>query len=162
MDNLVKENSRLGGTKGSPCLQAVVEAPFYEDAPLFPWAIANHKPFSPISLHGDMTHEEVGLIFSQLVNYNGLESQGNVNKVLHQVLESEALILPGGIQAKKGAAQVISPSCCCGLESWRDWWDFLKTGQSPWLGHDPSPWIEIADGVIRVWSILNRRKYGNG
>lgn len=40
MDNLVKENSRLGGTKGSPCLQAVVEAPFYEDAPLFPWAIA--------------------------------------------------------------------------------------------------------------------------
>ena len=47
---------------------------------------------------------------------------------------------------------IISPSCCCGLEDWREWRDFLETEDSPWLGHDPSPWIERQGKVVRVWS----------
>ena len=35
---------------------------------------------------------------------------------------------------------------------WREWQDFLKTNKTPWLGHDPSPWIEQVDDVIRIWS----------
>jgi hypothetical protein len=28
----------------------------------------------------------------------------------------------------------------------------LKTGDTPWLGHDPSPWVETRDDLIRIWS----------
>ncbi|WP_157544907.1 hypothetical protein [Microtetraspora fusca] len=44
----------------------------------------------------------------------------------------------------------ISPSCCSGLEDWREW-GALPQGYWPFLGHDPSPWIEILSDRFRVW-----------
>ena len=46
----------------------------------------------------------------------------------------------------------ISPSCCCGLEDWREWLNFLSTGYSPFLGHQSdSPHLEKLDNrLIRV------------
>ncbi|KAF3883832.1 MULTISPECIES: hypothetical protein [Nostocales] len=58
----------------------------------------------------------------------------------------------GGLQVRTATDKVINPSCCCGLETWRDWLRFVKKGQSPWLGHDPSPWVEKVGGLVRVWS----------
>jgi hypothetical protein len=58
--------------------------------------------------------------------------------------------IPGGLVAKHGKTEIF-PSCCCGLESWREWVDMLKGNSSPWLGHDPSPFVEpVAEG-FRVW-----------
>jgi hypothetical protein len=70
---------------------------------------------------------------------------------LEKILAADGLALAGGVQAAF-EEQVISPSCCCGLEGWREWQDFLKTGETPCLGHNPSPWREQVDGVIRIWS----------
>jgi hypothetical protein len=136
----------------NPHLQAVVEASLYQGGSLCPWPIANCQPFSFIRLSGKMTDREVGLVFAQLVMFNHLESNGDTNNVLHQVIQAEKLILPGGLQVRSAADQVISPSCCCGLETWRDWLRFAETGASPWLGHDPSPWVEKVGGLVRVWS----------
>ncbi|WP_299415161.1 hypothetical protein [Acaryochloris sp. IP29b_bin.148] len=66
-------------------------------------------------------------------------------------MEAESLVLPGGIQIVS-EEKVIPPSCCCGLETWREWIDFLQTDHSPWLGHDPSPWVERQGNSIRIWS----------
>lgn len=50
------------------------------------------------------------------------------------------------------------PGCCAGLEDWREWAEVL-TGSSPWLGHDPTPEVEIGANELRVWqdSGANRR-----
>ncbi|WP_298919641.1 hypothetical protein [uncultured Nostoc sp.] len=123
----------------NPCLQAVIEAPCYEGEPLWPWFVADYKPFSRIQLYGEITDLEVGLIFAQLVKYNDLDSESDANDVLYQVIESKTLILPGGLQVRSSADELICPGCCCGLEEWREWLDFLTTGRSPWLGQRSKP-----------------------
>lgn len=60
--------------------------------------------------------------------------------------------MPGGISVFGEGQKRISPGCCCGLDEWREWIDFLETGRTPWIGHDPSPWLEINGGIVRIWS----------
>jgi hypothetical protein len=84
-----------------------------------------------------------------LVEYNGIEGR-DLAALQTAILEAESLILPGGLQASLGHQQ-ISPSCCCGLEGWREWEDVLEGGFL-WLGHDPAPWVELSSDVVRVWS----------
>ena len=137
----------------SPHLQAIVEVCQDKNKPLCPWTTtADFKRCRFIRLSGKMTEQEVGLIIAELVTYNQLDTNGNTNNVLHRVIQAETLILPGGIQVRATADQIITPGCCCGLERWRDWLRFLKTGRSPWLGHNPSPWVEKVGGLVRVWS----------
>jgi hypothetical protein len=132
-------------------LQAVVESPSFQGEFQCPWDVPQFKPFSWIRLSGEMTYQEIGLVFAQLIQYNHLDLSGESQVVLKRVLEAQGLILPGGIQVVFGNKS-ISPSCCCGLETWREWQDYLKTGQSPWLGHNPSPWIEKQGELVCIWS----------
>ncbi len=134
-------------------MQAVIEAPYYEYKFLCPWEIPEFKPFSNIRLWGEMTYPEIGLVFAQLAKYNQIKLTDDKQAVIKQILAAESLVLPGGIQLIcEEQDTTISPSCCCGLETWREWIDFLQTGQSPWLGHDPSPWVERQGNVVRIWS----------
>lgn len=133
-------------------MQAVIEAPYYEGEFSCPWAIVKFEPYSMMRLHGLMTYPEIGLVFAQLAKYNKIELTGDRLTVLKQVVAAESLVLPGGIQIISDSHETIFPSCCCGLETWREWIDFLKTGQTPWLGHDPSPFVENRGDVIRIWS----------
>lgn len=132
-------------------IQAVIETPYYEGEFSCPWQIPEFKLFSMIRLWGEMTYPEIGLVFAQLAEYNQVELVNDKQAVLEQILEAESLILPGGIQVIS-EQKIISPSCCCGLETWREWMDFLETGESPWLGHNPSPWVESQGDIVRVWS----------
>lgn len=61
------------------------------------------------------------------------------------------MFVPGGLLARDTETGVsIPPSCCCGLEDWREWVSVPRGGQ-PWLGHSPTPWIEHLDGAVRIW-----------
>ncbi len=134
-------------------MQAVIEAPYYECEFLCPWEISEFEPCSTLRLWGEMEYPEIGLVFAQLAKYNQIELTGDKQVALDQILAAESLVLPGGIQVVcKDRDTTISPSCCCGLETWRQWIDFLQTGESPWLGHDPSPWVEGLGDVVRIWS----------
>ncbi|MFB2970868.1 hypothetical protein ACE1CD_18000 [Aerosakkonema sp. BLCC-F183] len=133
-------------------MQAVIEVPYYEGDFLCPWETPEFIPFSKIRLCAEMGYPQIGLVFAQLAQYNRIELTADRQTVLRQILKAKSLVLPGGIQVVCQKRGTISPSCCCGLESWREWIDVLKTGTSPWLGHDPSPWIEITGDVVRVWS----------
>jgi len=99
-----------------------------------------------------MTNQRVGTVLGQLVSYNRIDLQADAHAVLDELIHRESLILPGGLLIRGPDGRWIGPGCCCGLEGWREWLDFLKTGHSPWLGHDPSPWLEIREDQIRVWS----------
>lgn len=69
-----------------------------------------------------------------------------------RLLEAEKAIAPGGLRIRRTDIDVKAPpGCDCGLEDWREWLDVL-TGETPWLGHDPSPRIEHADKLIRLWA----------
>jgi hypothetical protein len=133
-------------------MQAVMEAPHYEGEFSCPWETPKFQPFSMIRLHGKMTYQAIGLVIAQLAQYNQIELAGDKQTIFKELLEAESLILPGGIQVIDELQNTISPSCCCGLETWREWVDFPKTGETPWLGHDPSPFVENRDNVVRIWS----------
>ncbi len=134
-------------------MQAVVEAPYCEGDFSCPWETAKFQSFSMMPLYREMIYPKVGSVIAQLAKCNGIELNGDKQTVFSQILalENENLVLPGGIQVIDGQ-NTISPGCCCGLETWREWLDFLKTGKSPWLGHDPSPFVENLGNVIRIWS----------
>ena len=134
-----------------PYLHPVVETPWFEGQPPWPWPIADRKGFSFMRLSGEMTESEVGSVMAQLVSYNQIDGETTVNGLLSEAVAAESLLLPGGIQASEGERE-IDPGCCCGLESWREWVACLGSGRSPWMGHDPDPWIGWAGGVVRIWS----------
>ncbi len=134
-----------------PELHPVIQTPWFRGTPPWPWPIADRKPFSFVRLSGQSTEAEVGSFIAQLVSYNRVEAESTLAGLVAGVVAAESLVLPGGVQASAGEYE-IGPSCCCGLEQWRDWLECLESGDSPWMGHDPSPWVEWADGIVRVWA----------
>ncbi len=132
-------------------LQAVIEFYSFDVESACPWEIVELDGLTWIRLSAEMKQPEIGLFFAQLARYNQIDLSGSRETILQEILAADGLILAGGIQAVF-EDRVISPSCCCGLEGWREWQNFLTTGETPWLGHDPSPWLEQVDDVIRIWS----------
>jgi hypothetical protein len=132
-------------------LKAVIEFYSSEAEPAWSWEVSEISELSWIRLSAEMTQPEIGAFFAQLADYNQIDRSQSRDEILAAMIAADCLILAGGIQPIF-EEQVISPSCCCGLESWRDWQDFLQTGETPWLGHDPSPWLEQVNDVIRIWS----------
>jgi hypothetical protein len=132
-------------------LQPVIEFYYVDGESPCPWEVTENSGFTWIRISAEMTQPEIGAFFSLLARYKQIERSSNRSEILQVIIAAESLALDGGIQAVF-EEQVISPSCCCTLREWREWQDFLQTGQTPWLGHDPSPWLEQVDDVIRIWS----------
>ena len=129
----------------SPQLHAVMEVPFEEDSE---WISLPPKPWPRyIRLWRETPPEAVAVVVC-VVSWWGAESKAS---------SAEALVkdfprgLPGGFAAVD-QEQVIGPSCCCGLEGWKEWLDILTTGQSPWMGHDPAPFVEVQGEQVCVWA----------
>jgi hypothetical protein len=136
------------------------ESPLFSDRPPL-WEIATDlEPFSFLRLSSANTDLEVGLIIARLIDYNGLKSLGNLDERLQEVInyrgiddeEGDCLTLPGGLELIVDNRLWISPSCCCGLADWREWVDFLSTGEPPFFGHDrDTPYLELLENTqIRV------------
>ncbi|MFO0800954.1 MAG: hypothetical protein U0804_26105 [Gemmataceae bacterium] len=132
-------------------LRPVVEAPWFEGAPPWPWPIADRPPFSFVPLSGDMTDAEVGTVMAQLMKDNDVPAGPTAADWLAGVVAADHLILSGGIQASDGDRE-INPGCCCGLEGRREWTTGLASGAQPWTGHDPAPRVEWAGDAARIWS----------
>jgi hypothetical protein len=132
-------------------LQAVIELPLERELPC-PWTISFTTPLRWIQLSGEMTPAEIGLAVALLIQHNQLDLAGDMTTVLEQLLAATELIWLGGLQAIGEGDRHITSGCCCGLETWREWPDFLHTGQTPWLGHSPSPWLATAGELIKIWS----------
>jgi hypothetical protein len=67
-----------------------------------------------------------------------------------ELAQVERLVLPGGIAVIEGANEIL-PSCCSGLECWNEWQYFLETGSPPWMGHDPTPVVQMEQGHCVIW-----------
>jgi len=131
-----------------PTLHAVVEG--FSLEPAATWVQVPLMRPTLLRLSVDTPFEDVSLVVAQLCSYN---SSGNENRSLNltELLTSTHVVLPGGLAAVDDS-RIIPPSCCSGLEEWHEWYRFLESGEQPWLGHDPSPWIETRGGKYLVWS----------
>ncbi|GAB2923121.1 hypothetical protein [Streptomyces mayteni] len=106
------------------------------------WEVADVPPFRLLPLSGRMSPLEVGTALASLVA-GGDHIRG--------LLAADKVIAQGGLRVRDTAVDVtVSPGCCCGLGDWRDWLDVVR-GDTPWLGHDPTPRVELAAPVVRLW-----------
>jgi len=116
-----------------------------------PWPIV--EPTDKfIGLCAATSFEKIGRVVLQLAMSCGVESFLSAETVLQAIMAEPTWILPGGLRVRDDSGRSIAPSCCCGLEDWREWLDFLDNGRSPFLGHDPAQGIEHVGDVIRVVS----------
>ena len=86
-----------------------------------------------------------------LYPYNRQNVDEDFEKSINSILRMDGAKLFGGLCAEDGDV-CIGPNCCCGLEGWRDWYDILNDGSSPWLGHDPTPEVKIDGKQLRILS----------
>jgi hypothetical protein len=90
-------------------------------------------------------------VLAVIATYGDDDSAADAPALIQRMITSECLIAPGGLRVRDtGTGVTVNPGCCCGLEDWREWQD-VASGTSPWLGHDPAPWIEHLGQAIRVW-----------
>lgn len=130
-----------------PQIHAVAEVAAQRDGLWFELPPEPWPPF--VRLSRATTEEEVALVVATLCCYGN--SQDEPMGSAEALARTFPAVLPGGF-AVVGSGRTISPSCCCGLETWRDWTRVLSGGGSPWTGHDPSPLVEVLDGNVNVWS----------
>lgn len=104
-----------------------------------------------IELSGAVDDLDIARFVATLADYCGVETGESVRATLTALDAEEHFILPGGLLARDGVVE-IAPSCCCGLEDWRDWHGVKPGAASPWLGHDPAPWIECRDDIAVIWA----------
>ncbi|MDB4932350.1 MAG: hypothetical protein JWM10_4834 [Myxococcaceae bacterium] len=101
-----------------------------------------------VELGGDVLDDELALIVITLCTY-GRAQDGAAS--LSELASEFPVAAPGGI-AVSDAGFEIFPSCCCGLEGWRDWYGLLGNASTPWLGHDPAPWVERNGESFVMWT----------
>lgn len=134
-----------------PVVEIYTRDVYFDWAPMpEEWAHVD-PPFVWARLSAQMPDSHVAQIVATLAEYNNLPSLNSPKKVMKAIEQAEGLILSGGLMVQSGD-RTIAPSCCCGLENWREWFDVRPGGSSPWLGHDPSPFVEMCEDCAVIWS----------
>lgn len=114
-----------------------------------PCALApNGRAF--ITLEHDPSPEDIIRVIAVLADCNLRSVRPTLGETLAALTTRGALIGSGGIKATLGDIAIF-PGCCCGLEDWRSWEGLEPGSDSPWLGHDPTPWIECEQSEVRIW-----------
>jgi hypothetical protein len=112
-----------------------------------------------VALSARMSREEFDAVLAAIADYGADDDAVFGPELLHALLEKEMIIAAGGVRVSDTATGArIEPGCCFGLENWRDWAGLLD-GEEPWLGHSPTPGVELTEGVVRLWQDEEHR-YG--
>jgi hypothetical protein len=118
------------------------------------WPVTAHAGRSLIRVSAGMSPLDVGTVIAALHPQGSDASAASTRDavaVLRAIIEADCLIAAGGLLARDTQTGVaIPPSCCCGLESWREW-TAVPDGGQPWLGHSPAPWVEHLDNAVCIW-----------
>jgi hypothetical protein len=134
-------------------LHAVIETPYYEGDPPWPWPVSRVPAYSFMRLSGASTSNEVGLFFGALSSYNGFKwDDWGVNWSSELEVCRDDLNLAGGLMLCAPGVDPIRPGCCAGIEGWAEFSKYSKDDAgSPWWGHDPDPCLEWQGDEILVW-----------
>lgn len=139
-------------------LKPVVQMPFSERDTELPWEVAKFPPGHFLPLSEKLSLPEVGAVVALLLRYNRLMESRNLDTSLHEIINAKSLVIPGGIGVYKEEKISLFPGCCCGLESWRQWEQFLSTDDDPWCGHDPEMFFKKTESNIQIDQTINKSK----
>lgn len=122
------------------------EEPFWCALPPQPWP-------QWIRLWRGTTDSETALVLFEVAYRhvgNLLESRETQSLLPSEVKAESMPAISGGLAARS-ATVAVYPGCCAFLNEWREWHRLLEGQGSPWLGHDPSPWVERWSGSFYAW-----------
>lgn len=140
--------------EANPALIALVET----DRSAPPQSVKGGRSvyFSHIQLHGDASQSTVAHLIAKLFRMAEFHAAVGENEApppntIKALCADFPTVLLGGLAVIDG--DIFIPSSCCTRfpESLMDWRQLLISGDKPWLGHDPSPWVEIQDDNFLVW-----------
>lgn len=126
------------------------------DVSIFPWKIS--KKYFPkyIRLWKQIDFEDIGQLVAMPIilklSTGDLKLKSEGYNLIEELLKIEFDVVGGIRIIDIENNKTILPGCCCGLRDWRDWLEFEKSGRPFWMGHDPSPGIEINESFYRIWS----------
>ncbi|MBW5485526.1 hypothetical protein [Streptomyces bambusae] len=102
-----------------------------------------------LALDGDLSAAAVAAALELIADHNDEEGRGG--DVVRRLLAADGLLAPGGVRLRDpGTGAVIPPSCCFGLESWREWAALARREEPAWLGHGPVPVLEFGRRLVRI------------
>jgi hypothetical protein len=141
--------------RGVLIMEPVLET--YEAADFALWPTAGPPADRLLVLSGDLSPLEAGTAMAVLAGYNKTQRKrhdpgpADGLAMLRRLVSVESVVAPGGLRLRDPATGVtVPPGCCFGLENWREWQDLLD-GETPWLGHDPTPGVEHCGPLVRLW-----------
>ncbi|MGG1662385.1 hypothetical protein [Brevibacillus sp. NRS-1366] len=131
-----------------PSVRAVITSPFHNQLKWLP--PAEYK--ETVYLSKDSSEQDAILFLNLLCGYNHINvDDKEPSEIVQELLLLDEAILSGGLAFTDKDKEIL-PSCCCGLEGWREVYEDIVAKSNPWLGHDPSPTIEYGEEWVRVWS----------
>ncbi|MFJ4094199.1 hypothetical protein ACIPYS_21680 [Kitasatospora sp. NPDC089913] len=124
------------------------------------WPVAGVEPFAFLPLNGELSPAEVGTAMTHIIGCNDIDPDGDrpprptdpLASLLHGLLTFDDLYAAGGLRVTDHRTGVVFlPSCCDGLEDWRDWQAFVDGGNLLGFGHEPvSPIAERLGDTVRL------------
>lgn len=97
-----------------------------------------------IVLNADTSLDDVARIVARVAEYVSDCLPASPDEAAQVIALAEVVVVSGGLIVT-GNGFRSEPSCCCGLEQWREWYGVKPGGSSPWLGHDPTPGVECGE-----------------
>lgn len=115
------------------------------------WPLWKDPGWSNVRLDHSTPFDQVGNVVLKLL---GDQPAANLSvaAAVDRIISSANPTLSGGIEVTSPLGCAVQPGCCSGIEDRHGWYAFLETEESPWMGHDPSPWLERCAGGVRIWS----------
>lgn len=114
----------------------IVATQFYYECPC--WLIED-RSIQLVKIKGNCTKEEVDALLYGILGYNDIDLSTNPKESLTALMENMRegeVIMSGGLLFQEDQ-HIIMPSCCCGLEQWKEIVSDIQAKRKPWLGHDP-------------------------
>jgi hypothetical protein len=120
----------------------------------FDWAPLEEK-HCWLALGAHSSESDVARVVAWLCTYMDVGASGSIQTLSQALTEAliqrDGWILPGGLLVRYAGFECW-PSCCCGLEHWHEWYDVKPGGTSPWMGHNPGPWVECGVKTATIWA----------
>ncbi|TYP74653.1 hypothetical protein [Paenibacillus methanolicus] len=130
-----------------PIVHAVVQEPYYEQPPWLPKV--EYKEV--VTLSALSNQADASLFLALLCGYNHIDVNREPDEVVRDLIALEEIAIRGGIAFEDERNRIV-PSCCSGLETWRDILDAVLGKKGAWLGHDPFPTLTYESEFVNVWS----------
>ncbi|WP_223838008.1 hypothetical protein [Streptomyces venezuelae] len=127
------------------------------------WPLTQGEPFGYLPLSGELTAAELGTAMMRIAQCNDIDPDPHagddrpprpsdpLGSFLHGLLTFDTPFAAGGLRVTDSTTgNTLLPGCCNGLEDWREWYTVVDGSGPAFLGHDPTPAVELVGETVRL------------